>query len=162
MLFGSLAAKTSAGLLMYRRREGHLELLVAHPGGPYFRRRHESSWTIPKGMVEPGETLIQAAQREFHEETGFSGLSPTYLSLGEIRQRSGKHVHAWAFQGDCDPRQLNSNEYELEWPPKSGRTATFPEVDQLRFVDIDEARRLLNPSQAVFVDRLLAALAHAE
>lgn len=143
---------------MYRRHQGQLQLLVAHPGGPYFRRRQISSWTIPKGMVEEGESLLQAARREFEEETGFSGHSESYLPLGEIRQRSGKHVHAWAFESDCDPSQLRSMEYQLEWPPKSGRTARFPEVDQLRFVDPDEARRLLNPSQATFVDRLLEAL----
>jgi predicted NUDIX family NTP pyrophosphohydrolase len=143
---------------MYRRLEGQLQLLVAHPGGPYFRRRHESSWTIPKGMVEPGETRLDAAQREFEEETGFSGLSANYLALGEIRQRSGKHVHAWAFEGDCNPSELKSLEFELEWPPKSGRTMIFPEINELRFASPVEARRLLNPSQSVFVDRLLSVL----
>lgn len=143
---------------MYRRREGRLELLVAHPGGPYFRRRHESSWTIPKGMVDDGESLLEAAKREFEEETGFSPNGESYLPLGEIKQRSGKRVHAWAFEGDCDPQKFSSVEFELEWPPRSGRTAQFPEVDQLRFVDTDEARRLLNKSQVAFVDRLLEVL----
>ncbi len=143
---------------MYRRVHGQLQLLVAHPGGPYFRRRHESSWTIPKGMVEPGESRIDAARREFEEETGFSGQCESYLSLGEIKQRSGKHVHAWAFEGDCRPSELKSLEFELEWPPKSGRKMVFPEIDELRFASPIEARRLLNPSQSVFVDRLLMAL----
>ena len=143
---------------MFRRRDGGLELLVAHPGGPYFRRRHESSWTIPKGMVDDGESLLEAAQREFREETGFRPQAERYLPLGEIKQRSGKRVHAWAFEGDCDPSKFESVDFELEWPPRSGRTVQFPEVDQLRFVDPDEARRLLNKSQVAFVDRLLEVL----
>lgn len=153
-----MAAKTSAGLLMFRRQEGRLELLVAHPGGPYFRRRHESSWTIPKGMVDDGESLLEAAQREFREETGFEPEADSYLPLGEIKQRSGKRVHAWAFEGDCDPSRFESVAFELEWPPRSGKIVEFPEVDQVRFVDPDEARRLLNKSQVAFVDRLLEVL----
>lgn len=133
-------------------------MLVAHPGGPYFRHKHVAAWTIPKGMVDEGEGLLEAARREFREETGFSPESEKYLPLGEIRQRSGKRVHAWAFEGDCDPSRLNSNEFELEWPPRSGRHCRFPEVDEVRFVDLDEARRLLNKSQAAFVDRLIDVL----
>lgn len=153
-----MASKVSAGLLMFRRRAGRLELLVAHPGGPYFRRKYEHAWTIPKGVVDEGEALLDAARREFQEETGFPVESEDFIALGEVRQRSGKRVHAWAFEGDANPTRLDSNTFALEWPPRSGRTETFPELDELRFVDPDEARRLLNKSQAEFVDRLLKAL----
>ena len=155
-----VVSKISAGLLLYRRRDGALEVLIAHPGGPFFRRRDAGAWTIPKGEVEPDEDLFSAARREFHEETGFS--VPTrpedYLDLGHIRQKSGKTVHAWAFMGDCDPAALVSNTFELEWPRGSGRTVRFPELSQARFASVQEAERLLNPAQVAFLKRLLTAL----
>ncbi len=150
--------KTSAGLLLFRRRP-QLELLIAHPGGPYFARKDDGVWSLPKGLLEPGEAPLAAALREFVEETGqpLPGGAPT--SLGEVRLESGKRVLAWALEGDCDPEALRSNPFELEWPPRSGRRQTFPEIDRLLWADPETARRKLNDRQAAFVDRLLEALA---
>ena len=155
-----MASKVSAGLLLYRRRDGVIEVLIAHPGGPFFRRRETGAWTIPKGEIEPGEDLLSAARREFCEETGFpvAAQPDDYLELGHIRQKSGKVVHAWAFEGDCDPDALVSNSFDLEWPRGSGRTVRFPELDRVQFADPEQARRLLNAAQVVFVERLLAAV----
>lgn len=154
-----MARAESAGLLMYRRTNGELELFLAHPGGPYFRNRDDGGWTIPKGLTEPGEDLLDAARREFDEETG---IRPTgeMLPLGRIRQKGGKAVHAWAFEGDWDPEQqpLVSNHFELEWPPNSGRMQSFPEVDRAAFFDVETARRKLLASQAPLIDRLLEKL----
>jgi predicted NUDIX family NTP pyrophosphohydrolase len=144
---------TSAGLLMCRARAGRLEVLLAHPGGPYFAKRDEGAWTIPKGLVESSEALLTAAIREFHEETAFEPRAEHYQSLGAIRQRSGKMLHAWAFVGDCDPGTLRSNTFELEWPPRSGRRQQFPEVDRLAFFAVDVARRKVMPAQRELIDR---------
>src|SRR4051812_26366375 len=118
----------SAGLLMFRRtKDGHLQVLLAHPGGPYWRAKDEGAWTIPKGeYVEPEEPLA-AALREWNEETGFAA-TPPFAPLGEVAQKSGKRVSAWAFEGDCDPEGLRCNTFEIEWPPRSGRMQTFPEI----------------------------------
>jgi len=149
--------RTSAGLLMYRRRAGQVELLLVHPGGPFWKNRDEGAWSIPKGEVAPGEDELAAAKREFQEETG---LQPTgeLIALGTITQKAGKIVHAWAFEGDCDPRLIRSNDFRVEWPAGSGRFRTFAEIDRAEFFAMAEARRKLNPAQTVFLDKLSAAL----
>lgn len=150
--------QVSAGLLMFRRRGGRLEFLIAHPGGPLFRNRQEGAWTLPKGRIEPGEDPLTAAKREFSEETGFASEAAEYLELGTVRLKSGKTVHGFGFEGDCDPRRLRSMRFEMEWPRRSGHTRSFPEVDRLRFVPASEAQRLLHPAQARFVGRLVERL----
>lgn len=147
----------SAGLIMVRRVSGALELLLVHPGGPYFRNKDDGAWTIPKGLVNPGEELLAAACREFEEETGVPARAATFAPLGHVRQKGGKVVHAWAFAGNCDPVAIRSNTFEVEWPPRSGRRQIFPEVDRAGFFDPETARRKLLPAQAPFVDRVLAA-----
>jgi predicted NUDIX family NTP pyrophosphohydrolase len=153
-------AKISAGVLMYRRRAGALELLLAHPGGPFFARRDEGWWTIPKGEPNPDETLEACARREFSEETGMRCELGPLVSLGSVQQKGGKVVHAWACEGDCDLAELHSNTFELEWPPKSGRMRAFPELDRFEFFEPDQARAKINAAQVEFVDRLVRALEH--
>ncbi len=150
--------KVSAGLLMYRGRGAALEVLLAHPGGPVFVRRDHGWWTIPKGVPDPGEDLEACARREFAEETGIARDVGPLLSLGTVQQKGGKLVHAWAFEGDCDIAALKSNTFELEWPPKSGRTRAFPEIDRFEFFAPDAAKAKINAAQAEFVDRLVQAL----
>jgi predicted NUDIX family NTP pyrophosphohydrolase len=148
------AAKHSAGLLMFRRRAGGLEVLLAHPGGPFFAKKDAGAWTVPKGEVDPGEDPRACALREFAEETGVRPATLSYIALGSVKQRGGKVVQAWAFEGDCEPEALHSNSFELEWPPRSGRRQTFPEVDRAGWFGLDEARERINPAQAAFLDRL--------
>ncbi len=148
----------SAGLLLFRRRNAGLELFLAHPGGPYWEGRDAGAWTIPKGAVDEGETLLAAACREFEEETGIAPTGP-YLPLGSIRQKAGKRVHAWAWEGDADPTRASSNLMRTEWPRGSGRWLTFPEVDRCAWFAPAEARTRLIAAQAEFVDRLEAVLA---
>ena len=148
--------KISAGLLMYRdsaEQSASPEILLVHPGGPYWRNKDDGAWTIPKGEVNKGEDLFAAAVREFTEETGLTP-SGSFFPLGEIKHKSGKIVHAWAFIGDCDPAQIHSNTFELEWPPKSGHTQTFPEIDRAGFFDLAAARRKILPSELPLLDRL--------
>jgi predicted NUDIX family NTP pyrophosphohydrolase len=142
----------SAGILPFRRRD-ELEMLVAHPGGPLWANRHEGSWSIVKGMVEPGEDPYDAARREFEEETGWRAPVGAVLELGEVIQRSGKRVVAWAIEADYDPETLAGDTVTMPW---RGRLLTFPEIDVVRWAAPDEARMLLNPAQRAFVDRLLA------
>ncbi len=151
------APKRSAGLLMYRLRDGRPEVFLVHPGGPFFAQRDEGVWSIPKGELEPGEDPLAAAIREFREETGFTARGP-FLPLGAIRQKGGKLVEAWAFSGDCDPAALQSNLFEMEWPPGSARTARFPEVDRGAWFDLATARRKIRESQIPLLERLEAAL----
>jgi predicted NUDIX family NTP pyrophosphohydrolase len=151
-------AKRSAGLLMYRRGAAGLELFLAHPGGPFFARKDEGVWTLPKGELEPDEDPLAGAQREFEEETGMRPESPSYLELGEVKQAGGKSVIAFAFEGDFGERELRCNTFEMEWPPRSGKKRSFPELDRVGYFGVEEARRKLNPAQVVFVDRLLAKL----
>jgi predicted NUDIX family NTP pyrophosphohydrolase len=153
----------SAGILLFRWRGEAIEVLLAHPGGPYFARQDAGAWTIPKGEPDGVESLAEAgllavARREFEEETGHraDGLA---IELGSIVQKGGKAVHAWAVEGDLDPATASSNSVEIEWPPRSGRLATFPEVDRVGWFDVPEARRRIRPAQAPLLDRLLEALA---
>jgi predicted NUDIX family NTP pyrophosphohydrolase len=146
-------AKVSAGLLMYRQTKGGLEILLAHPGGPIWKNKDEGGWSIPKGEIDPEEDELSAAQREFAEETGFESRGP-FIDLGEIKQKGGKKVRAWAFVGDCDPQQVKSNTFEMEWPPRSGRRQEFPEVDRVAFFDLNTACKKINPAQARFLEVL--------
>jgi predicted NUDIX family NTP pyrophosphohydrolase len=151
--------RIAAGLLLYRRGPDGLEVLVAHPGGPAWAGRDAGAWSIPKGVADPGEIdLLEVARREFREETGHVPPAGEPLDLGEVRLKSGKVVQAWALPGDLDPARATSNLVEMEWPRKSGSWLTVPEVDRVAWFDAAEARRRLNPAQAVFVDRLEAAL----
>ena len=143
--------KTSAGLLMFRRAPGGLEVLLAHPGGPFWARKDLGAWSIPKGEVNQGEDPLAAAQREFLEETGFA-CAPPFIDLGEVKQPGGKMVHAWAFEGDCDPAAMASNQFEMEWPPKSGNLKRFPEVDRVAWFGIAEALRRILQGQRAFID----------
>jgi len=143
----------SAGLLLYRSTSRGLEVLLVHPGGPFWANKDLGSWSIPKGETTEGEDLLTAANREFREETGASAEGPA-IALGHLRQRSGKIVHAWAVRGDFDPGQLRSNSFEMEWPRGSGEMRTFPEVDRAEWFDLTEARRRILPGQAGFLDAL--------
>ena len=144
----------SAGLLMYRFCEGELEVLLVHPGGPFFAKKDEGWWSIPKGLVEDAEPELETARREFAEETSLSTGAATLLPLGHVRQKSGKRVHAWAFEGDCDAGAVHSNTFELEWPPRSGRVQSFPEIDRAAWFGLDAARVKMNAAQTAFLDRL--------
>jgi predicted NUDIX family NTP pyrophosphohydrolase len=143
---------------MYRLRATALEVLLVHPGGPFFRNKDAGAWTIPKGEPGPVEELFDLAVREFQEETGFEPAGP-YLKLEPVRQKSGKRVHAWAFEGDCEPAALRSNTFQLEWPPRSGKFAEFPEVDRAEFFALEQARHKINPAQVAILDELAAKLA---
>jgi predicted NUDIX family NTP pyrophosphohydrolase len=149
--------KIAAGLLLYRRRSSGLEVLLVHPGGPFWARKDLGAWSIPKGEIDPGEDPAAAARREFREETGLDVSDPG-LPLGQRKQPGGKLVHIWAAEGDFDPARLQSNTFELEWPKGSGRMRTFPEVDRAAWFELPEARRRILPGQAPFLDALTAAL----
>ena len=158
-----MTRKVSAGILLYRRRDGALEVLLAHPGGPFFVNRDAGHWTIPKGEPGDDDELAAAAAREFEEETGHSLASVARdpaaapLDLGSVVQASGKRVHCWAAEGDLDPATSTSNTFEMPWPPGSTRLRTFPEIDRVEWFPLPEARRRANPSQAELIDRLEAA-----
>jgi predicted NUDIX family NTP pyrophosphohydrolase len=145
--------RISAGLLMYRIRGGRAQVLLVHPGGPFFRNKDRGAWSIPKGEAEPDEDLLEAARREFEEETGLEPSGP-YAALTPVKQSGGKAVHAWAFEGDRDLTRIVSNTFTMEWPPKSGRQAEFPEIDQCEMFDFDNARRKINPAQVALIDEL--------
>jgi predicted NUDIX family NTP pyrophosphohydrolase len=151
-------ARISSGILLFRRPGGRLEVLLAHPGGPFFARKDEGHWTIPKGEVDPGEELFAVGRREFAEETGQPLPDGPSKELGSIVQKGGKIVHAWAVEGDLDPGAGVSNTVELEWPPGSGRRQTFPEIDRVAWFGPDEARRRIKSTQIPFIDRLEAEL----
>jgi predicted NUDIX family NTP pyrophosphohydrolase len=154
----NMATRTSAGILLFRRPDGRLELLLAHPGGPFFTRRDEGYWTIPKGEVDPGEELIDVARREFVEETGHPPPAGEPIPLGSIVQKGGKVVHAWALEGNLDPSAAESNTFEMTWPPGSGRRESFPEIDRVEWFDPIEARRQIKATQIPLIDRLEEAL----
>jgi predicted NUDIX family NTP pyrophosphohydrolase len=146
--------KLSAGLLLFRRTRGALEVFLAHPGGPFWKHRDEGAWTIPKGLVEPGEERLDAARREFEEETGIAPAGP-FLPLGSVTQKAGKTIHAWAWEGDADPEAVKSNVVPVQGgDPRQG----FPEIDRCEWFAAEVARQKLNPAQAAFIDRLEEAL----
>jgi predicted NUDIX family NTP pyrophosphohydrolase len=160
-----MAAK-SAGLVMYRTTRGELEVLLVHPGGPFWVKKDEGAWSIPKGEIGAGEEALAAAKREFEEETGCKAEGP-FFELGSVRHKSGKTVTAWAFEGDCDPAKIQSNTFEMEWPPRSGQRKNFPEVDRAEFFTVEQARTKSHLAEFEFVRRLVAllqksALARAE
>ena len=151
--------KVSAGLLMFRLRAGGVEFFLAHPGGPEDARADERVWTLPKGETDPGETLLDTALREFDEEVGLKVRTRDFVELGWVQQKSGKVVHAWAFEGNWEAgRKLRSIPFEIEWPPNSGRIQSFPEVDRVGFFPASEARKKIKPTQKPFIDRLETVL----
>jgi len=145
--------KQAAGLLLFRRVVGSLEVLLVHPGGPLWARKDDGAWSIPKGEVEPDEDALAAARREVEEETG-ARPSGTFIALSPVRQTGGKIVHVWAIESDFDPASLESNLFEMEWPPKSGNRRSFPEVDRAAWFDLETAGRKILPSQAVVLQHL--------
>jgi predicted NUDIX family NTP pyrophosphohydrolase len=148
--------KLSAGLLLYRWVDGTLEVLLVHPGGPYWARKDEGAWSVPKGEYEPGEDALEAAIREFNEELGIAPPDAESAFLGELHQPSGKRVSVWAMPGDLDASDIRSNTFSMEWPRGSGRSREFPEVDRANWFDLDEARRKLLPGQLGYLERLSA------
>jgi predicted NUDIX family NTP pyrophosphohydrolase len=147
--------KISAGILFYRRRDGRVEVLLAHPGGPFWKRKDLGAWSIPKGECQAGEDPMAAARREFEEETGLR-LQSELTPLGEVKQAGGKVVRAWAVEGDCEASAMHSNTFQLEWPPKSGKIQQFPEIDRFEWFSLDAARERLVSAQAAFLERLPA------
>ena len=154
----------SCGILLFRRSGDDLEVLLAHPGGPYWKQQDYGSWSIPKGLAEDGEALEAVAAREFAEETGFDLVAVTRepgaapIDLGEVTLKSGKVIRAWAVEGDLDPTVSRSNEIEIEWPPRTGRRLVIPEVDRVAWFGVEEARRRAHPVQAELVERLASRL----
>jgi predicted NUDIX family NTP pyrophosphohydrolase len=147
--------RESAGLMMYRLRDGVLEILLVHPGGPFWKNKDVGAWSIPKGEVNEGEDLLEAAKREFFEELGILAAGP-FQKLGSVKQKGGKIVHAWAFEGDCDPAQIRcGTNVEIVWPPRSGNKVAFPEVDRAEFFKIESATQKINPAQVSFLQRLI-------
>jgi predicted NUDIX family NTP pyrophosphohydrolase len=146
-------AKVSAGLLLYRRRGAALEVLLVHPGGPFWRGKDEGAWSIPKGEAAAGEELLACARREFQEETGFAP-DGEFRPLAPVRQAGGKQIFAWAVEGDIDAASVESNRFSLEWPPRSGRMQEFPEIDRAAWLDLASARRKINPGQRPLIDAL--------
>jgi predicted NUDIX family NTP pyrophosphohydrolase len=154
-----VSSRVSAGILLYRIRASRLEVLLGHPGGPWARAKDAGHWSIPKGEVDDeAEDLLAVARREFAEETGHPVPAGTLIALGETRQKGGKLVHAWAVEGDLDPASAASNTFEMEWPPGSGRREAFPEIDRVEWFSAVEGRLRIKEAQAVFIDRLEAAL----
>jgi predicted NUDIX family NTP pyrophosphohydrolase len=153
-----MAERISAGILLYRRTAAGIELLLGHPGGPYFARKDAGAWSIPKGEVEEGEDLEAVARREFREETGWAAPDGPALALGTIRQKGGKVVHAWALEGDLDPATARSNTFTMEWPPDSGTWVAVPELDRVAWFGPAEARRRIKETQVPLIDRLVASI----
>lgn len=152
-----MVPKRSAGILLHRRRDAELEVLLVHPGGPFWARRDAGVWSIPKGEYDPGDDPLEAARREFEEELGVAPPAGDVRDLGEIRQRGGKLVSAWALAGDLDASAITSNTFPLEWPPRSGRMIEAPEVDRAEWFALDVAREKINPAQAELLERLAEA-----
>lgn len=153
-----MSGKESAGLIMYRYKNAGIEIFLAHPGGPFFKNKDNGSWSIPKGLIEEGEEPLNTAVREFVEETGIKP-KPPFIPVDSIRQKGGKIVYAWAFEGDIPTGfEPVSNSFEIEWPPHSGKNQSFPEIDKAEFFTSEEAGLKINPAQAVFIDRLVITL----
>ncbi len=153
-------SRVSAGILLFRQNEAGVEVLLGHPGGPYFQGKDVGTWSIPKGQAEDGEQLLAVAKREFGEETGHVvGSNARMIELGSIRQRGGKTVHAWAVEGDMDPADAWSNTFAMEWPPRSGIVIEVPELDRVAWFTPEAARVVMNPAQVTLIDALLEALA---
>ncbi len=148
-----MARAPSAGVILYRYRGARLEVLLVHPGGPFWAKKDEGAWSIPKGEIDGGEDPLAAARREFEEELG-SPISGEFIELAPIRQASGKVVHAWAIEGDFDPATLTGGSFSMEWPPRSGRHQHFPEVDRAEWFTIDNAKRKINKAQIALLDQL--------
>ncbi|HSJ70111.1 MAG TPA: NUDIX domain-containing protein [Acidimicrobiia bacterium] len=149
----------SAGLMLYRIREGAVEVLLVHPGGPFWRNRSDGAWSIPKGEFDPAsETALEAASREFREEIGHAPPAGVVIDLGEVVQKAGKRVIAFAVEGDIDPQSIISNTFPMEWPPGSGRIAEFPEVDRAEWLPLAAACTAINPAQVPLLDRLAGSL----
>jgi predicted NUDIX family NTP pyrophosphohydrolase len=153
--------KESAGLLMFRRRAGGPEVLLVHPGGPFWAKKDQGAWSIPKGEYEPGEDPLVAARREFAEETGIVPEGE-FVALSPLRQAGGKTVRAFALEGDCDPQAIRSNSFLMEWPPRSGRQQEFPEVDRAGWFPLEEAKQKLLAAQAALVEELARVLEERE
>ncbi len=152
--------KCSAGILLYRFREGNLEVFLVHPGGPFWASKDEGAWSIPKGEYEEGEDAMEAAKRELTEETGVE-LNTPLIDLGELRQPSGKIVHSWAVAQDCDSSKIHSNTFKMEWPPNSGKLQEFPEVDRSAWYSTTAAKSKLHKGQTGFIDELIEMLDHS-
>jgi len=150
-------SKKSAGILVYRNRGYAPEVFLVHPGGPYWAKKDEGAWSLPKGEFSDGEDPLEAAQREFEEETGH-GVSGKFIPLTPMKQKSGKYVHAWALEQDIDATHIRSNTCEIEWPPRSGKKLRIPEVDRAAWFDLSEARLRIHPGQAAFIDELASIL----
>jgi predicted NUDIX family NTP pyrophosphohydrolase len=153
--------RRSAGLLMYRFGPAGIEVLLVHPGGPFWSKKDDGAWSIPKGELGEGEDALAAARREFHEETG-TFADGAAIALGEVRQKAGKLITGFAVSGNLDAERIRSNTFEIEWPPRSGRRATFPEVDRVGWFSPEAAKQKINPAQHPFIDRLLAKLARSD
>jgi predicted NUDIX family NTP pyrophosphohydrolase len=152
-----MATKTSAGILLYRLHDGAVEVFLVHPGGPFWAKKDAGAWSIPKGEFEPGEDALEAAKREFSEETG-SAIAGHFIALSPVKQASGKIVHAWAVRGDIDAAAIASNTFEMQWPPRSGVTREFPEVDRGGWFSLAVAREKLVSGQRTLLDELRAVV----
>jgi len=150
--------KLSAGVLLYRRRDGALDVLLVHPGGPFWNKKDLGAWSIPKGEYATGDDPLSEAKREFEEETGFAPPTGKWISLSEVKLPSGKVVTAWAVEGDCDPDAIRSNMFSMEWPPKSGKMQQFTEVDRAAWFTLPEANEKIHPAQQEFLTRLAAII----
>jgi predicted NUDIX family NTP pyrophosphohydrolase len=153
---GSSSHKDSAGILLYRRADNEVEVLLGHPGGPFWKNKDMGAWSIPKGLIAPGEDPLDAAKREFAEETGYKPRG-RFIPLGEAKQPGGKIVHVWAAENDWDAANFQSNSFEMEWPPRSGRMQSFSEIDRVAWFGLTEAHSKILKGQAVFLDRLTSA-----
>src|SRR3989344_9531404 len=150
-------AKLSAGIFVYRRGENGLEVFIAHSGGPFFAKKDEGAWSVPKGEYDEGEDAYEAAHREFREEIG-QEINGEAIELAPVTQKGGKIVRAWAIEGDIDPTQVKSNEFEMEWPTRSGKKQSFPEIDRAEWFSPEEAKKKVRPAQAAFIDELVSRL----
>lgn len=149
-----MAKKQSAGLLIYRMKDGQLEVLIAHPGGPFFAKKDDGIWSIPKGLYEDSEDPINAAKREYEEEIGMPAPNGRYTKLGEIKRKDGKTIQAWSVEGDVNQDKVKSNNFEMEWPPRSGQKQEFPEIDRAAWFNLEIAALKLQPIQVEFLKRL--------